>query len=207
MSFAKSKQGDVFLTPLVRTNPVMIQTLGVCSALAVTAQIKPALVMSLAMTAVLTISNIILSMMRHYIPGKIRIITYMVVIASLVIVADQLLKTYLFDVSKQLSVFVGLIITNCIVMGRAEAFAMSNSPNLSMWDGLGNGLGYSLVLVSVAIVRELFGAGKLLGIQIIPQFAYDELGYTNNGLLLLAPGAFFLLGTLIWVTYGFGKKG
>jgi Na+-transporting NADH:ubiquinone oxidoreductase subunit D len=199
MSFAKSKEGKVLTTPMLAVNPVMAQTLGICSALAVTAQLKPAIVMSLSLTAVLTISNFVVSLIRNVIPGKIRIIVFMIVIATLVALADQILKAFLFDVSKQLSVFVGLIITNCIVMGRAEAFATTNTPKMAILDGLGNGAGYSIVLCAVGLIREVLGSGKLMGSPIIPQAIYD-IGYTNNGLMVLAPGAFFLIGIFIWIT-------
>lgn len=179
-------------------NPVTFQVLGICSALAVTVQVQTALVMSIALTAVVAMSNAVISLLRNFIPSKIRIIVELAVISSLVIVADQCLKAYMFDVSKQLSVFVGLIITNCIVMGRAEAFAMANPPGKSFLDGLGNGMGYSAVLIAVSIFRELFGSGSLLGFKLIPQAFYDA-GYVNCGMMVLAPGAFFLLGAIIWV--------
>jgi Na+-transporting NADH:ubiquinone oxidoreductase subunit D len=158
----------------------------------------PSIVMVLAMTFVLSFSNVVISLIRHLIPKNIRIIVFLVVIASLVILADQLLKAFLFDVSKQLSVFVGLIITNCIIMGRAEAFALGNTPWLSFWDGVGNGLGYGYILVVVSFFRELFGSGALMGIKIIPQSFYD-MGYTDMGLMLLAPGVFVVIGLLVWV--------
>ena len=178
-------------------NPVSLQVLGICSALAVTVQLNTALVMCGALTFVLTMSNVVISMIRNHIPNQIRVIVYLSVIASLVIVADQFLKAFMFDVSKQLSVFVGLIITNCIVMGRAEAFASKQEVMPSFWDGLGNGLGYSAVLIIVAIFREVLGSGSLLGFKVIPQFLYNA-GYEDCGLMVLAPGAFFLLGLLIW---------
>jgi Na+-transporting NADH:ubiquinone oxidoreductase subunit D len=199
MSFSKSKEGKALISPMLAVNPVMAQTLGICSALAVTAQIKPAIVMSLSLTVVLTLSNLIISLIRNVIPAKIRIIVFMIVIATLVALADQLLKAYLFDVSKQLSVFVGLIITNCIVMGRAEAFATTNTPKMAVLDGLGNGAGYSIVLIAVGAIREVLGSGKLFGAPIIPEALYD-IGYSNNGLMVLAPGAFFLIGIFIWIT-------
>lgn len=199
MSFSKSKEGKVLINPLIAVNPVMVQTLGICSALAVTAQIKPAIVMSLSLTAVVTISNFVISLIRNVIPAKIRIIVFMVVIATLVALADQILKAYLYDVSKQLSVFVGLIITNCIVMGRAEAFATTNTPKMALLDGLGNGAGYSIVLISVGAIREILGSGKLFGAPIVPDALFD-IGYSNNGLMVLAPGAFFLIGIFIWIT-------
>jgi Na+-transporting NADH:ubiquinone oxidoreductase subunit D len=199
MSFSKSKEGQALTSPLIGTNPVMTQTLGICSALAVTAQLQPSLVMSISLTAVLTISNVIISLIRNMIPGKIRIVVFMLVISTLVALTDEILKAYLFDVSKQLSVFVGLIITNCIVMGRAEAFATTNTPKMALLDGLGNGAGYSFVLCIVGLLRELLGSGKILGHEVIPKALY-EVGYSNNGLMVLAPGAFFLIALLIWVS-------
>ncbi len=187
----------VLLDPLVDNNPITLQVLGICSALAVTSQMSTALIMSLALTAVTACSSAGIAFIRNHVPSSIRIIAQMVIIASLVIVVDQILKAFAFEISKKLSVFVGLIITNCIVMGRAEAYAMKNPPLESFWDGVGNGLGYSLVLITVAIVRELFGSGKLLGIDIMP-LVKDGGWYTPNGLLLLPPSAFFLIGLLIW---------
>ena len=198
MSIFKSEAYKTFKKPIIEANPISIAILGICSSLAVTTQIIPSIVMVFAMTAVLTFSNITISILRNIIPQKIRIIVELVVISTLVILADQILKAFLFDVSKQLSVFVGLIITNCIIMGRAEAFALANGPWLSMWDGLGNGLGYGYILVVVGFFRELLGAGSLFGIKVIPQFIYD-LGYVDMGLMLLAPGAFILIGILVWV--------
>ena len=192
-----SQARDVLLNPLFNKNPIGLQILGICSALAVTSKLETVLVMSLAVTFVIAGSNISVSLIRQQIPGNIRIIVQMTIIATLVIIVDQFLKAYAFGVSKQLSVFVGLIITNCIVLGRAEAFAMKNPPGLSVLDGIGNGLGYSLVLVLVAIFRELLGAGKLLGITILP--TTSEGGwYLPNGLMLLPPSAFFIIGLLIW---------
>lgn len=179
------------------SNPVSVQILGICSALAVTVQLKTALVMVLALTFVLCLSNVSISLIRKLIPNNIRIIVFLVVIASLVVIIDELLKAFLFDVSKQLSVFVGLIITNCIVMGRAEAFAMGNNTWDSFLDGLGNSMGYGIFLILVAIPREIFGSGTLLGYQVIPQSLYDW-GYQNSGIMLLAPAAFIILGLLIW---------
>jgi len=187
----------VLLDPLVDNNPITLQVLGICSALAVTSQLSTALIMSLALTAVTAFSSAGIAFIRNHVPSSIRIIAQMVIIASLVIVVDQILKAFAYEISKQLSVFVGLIITNCIVMGRAEAYAMKNPPWESFWDGVGNGLGYSLVLIIVAIVRELFGSGKLLGIDIMP-LVKDGGWYVPNGLLLLPPSAFFLIGLLIW---------
>ena len=180
------------------SNPITFQVLGICSALAVTVQLQTALVMCAALTFVISMSNTIISIIRDFIPSKIRIIVQLSIVASLVILADQVLKAYMYDVSKQLSVFVGLIITNCIVMGRAEAFAMANRPWPSFLDGLGNGLGYSAVLILVAIGREILGSGTLLGFQVVPQVLYD-MGYENCGVMVLAPGAFFLLGIIIWI--------
>ena len=187
----------VLLDPLVDNNPITLQVLGICSALAVTSQMSTALIMSLALTAVTACSSAGIAFIRNHVPSSIRIIAQMVIIASLVIVVDQVLKAFAYGISKQLSVFVGLIITNCIVMGRAEAYAMKNPLLESFWDSVGNGLGYSLVLITVAVFRELFGSGKLLGIEIMP-LVKDGGWYTPNGLLLLPPSAFFLIGLLIW---------
>ena len=188
---------SVLLDPIVHNNPIGLQILGICSALAVTSNLKTALVMSIALTLVTGFSNLFISMIRQQIPSSIRMIVQMVIIASLVIVVDQILRAYAFSLAKQLSVFVGLIITNCIVMGRAEAFAMQNPPGLSFMDGIGNGLGYSVVLLTLGVIRELFGAGKLFGVEIIT-LAKDGGWYVPNGLLLLPPSAFFLIGLLIW---------
>ncbi len=188
---------EVLLNPIFNNNPIGLQILGICSALAVTSNLKTALVMSAALTLVTGFSNLFISMIRSQIPGSIRMIVQMVIIASLVIVVDQVLKAYAFSLSKQLSVFVGLIITNCIVMGRAEAFAMQNPPVVSFFDGIGNGLGYSAMLVALGIIRELFGAGKLMGYEIIPVIN-DGGWYQPNGMLLLPPSAFFLIGLFIW---------
>ena len=183
--------------PIFKNNPIALQILGVCSALAVTSSLKVTLVMCVALTVVTAFSGMFISSIRSHIPSSIRIIVQMVIIASLVIVVDQFLKAYAFTISKQLSVFVGLIITNCIVMGRAEAFAMKNPPLASFIDGVGNGLGYSVVLISVAFVRELLGSGKLMGFEILP-LVTDGGWYVPNGLLLLPPSAFFLIGGFIW---------
>ena len=188
---------EVLLNPILNNNPIALQILGICSALAVTSNLKTAVVMSIALTLVTACSSMFISMIRSQIPSSIRMIVQMVIIASLVIVVDQLLRTYAFSLSKQLSVFVGLIITNCIVMGRAEAFAMQNPPLLSFMDGIGNGLGYSAMLITLGVIRELFGAGKLFGIEIIA-LAKDGGWYVPNGLLLLPPSAFFLIGLIIW---------
>ena len=192
-----SKEREALIDPLFNNNPIALQVLGICSALAVTVQLKTAVVMSIALTLVIGLSNMIIACMRTEIPRNIRIIVELTVIASLVILADQLLKAYLYDISKQLSVFVGLIITNCIVLGRAEAFAMGNKPFPAFMDGLGNGLGYSVVLIAVAFVRELFGSGKLFGFTIL-QPVTEGGWYVPNGLMVLAPAAFFLIGGFIW---------
>ena len=188
---------EVLFDPIIKNNPIGLQILGICSALAVTSNLKTALVMSIALTLVTAFSSMFISMVRHQIPGSIRMIVQMVIIASLVIIVDQLLKAYAFSLSKQLSVFVGLIITNCIVMGRAEAFAMANPPILSFWDGIGNGLGYSTMLMILGTIRELLGAGKLFGVS-SPAGRDDGGWYVPNGLLLLPPSAFFLIGLIIW---------
>jgi Na+-transporting NADH:ubiquinone oxidoreductase subunit D len=186
------------LEPIIANNPVALQILGICSALAVTSSMKVAFVMCLALTTVAAFSNLFVSIIRNHIPNSIRIIVQMTIIASLVIVVDQVLKAVAYDISKQLSVFVGLIITNCIVMGRAEAFAMKNPPMASFYDGIGNGLGYSMILMVVAFFRELFGAGKLWGYEIL-SLTTDGGWYVANGMMLMAPSAFFLIGLLIWV--------
>jgi len=193
-----SNPKDVLLDPLFNKNPIGLQILGICSALAVTSKLETVIVMTLAVIFVLAGSNASVSLLRQQIPGSIRIIVQITIIATLVIIVDQFLKAYAFGISKQLSVFVGLIITNCIVLGRAEAFAMKNPPGLSVLDGIGNGLGYGLVLLLVAFCRELLGAGKLLGIPILATIA-DGGWYLPNGLMLLPPSAFFIIGLLIWV--------
>jgi Na+-transporting NADH:ubiquinone oxidoreductase subunit D len=188
---------ETIVAPIFDNNPIALQILGICSALAVTSSMQVTVVMCLALTAVTAFSNLFISMIRNAIPSSIRIIVQMIIIASLVIVVDQILKAVAYEISKQLSVFVGLIITNCIVMGRAEAYAMKNPPIPSFFDGIGNGLGYSVVLLAVGFFRELFGAGKLFGIEILP--LVTEGGWYNpNGLLLLPPSAFFLIGLFIW---------
>lgn len=192
-----SKIKSTLVEPIFQNNPIALQVLGVCSALAVTSSMKVTLVMCLSVIVVTACSNLCISLIRNQIPGNIRIIVQMVIIASLVIVVDQVLKAVAYEISKQLSVFVGLIITNCIVMGRAEAFAMKNPPIPSFFDGVGNGLGYSAVLIAVAFFRELFGSGKLFGIEIMP-LINDGGWYQPNGLLLLPPSAFFLIGFFIW---------
>ncbi len=188
---------QVLLTPLFENNPITLQILGVCSALAVTTQLSVTLVMCIALTLVTAFSNFFISMIRHHMPTSIRIIVQMTIIASLVITVDQFLQAFAYEISKDLSVFVGLIITNCIVMGRAEAFAMKNPPVISFLDGIGNGLGYSLVLISVACIRELFGSGTLLGFEILPLIENGGW-YQRNGLMLLSPSAFFIIGFLVW---------
>lgn len=188
----------VLIEPLVDNNPITLQVLGICSALAVTSQMSTSLIMALALTTVTACSSAAISSIRNHIPGSIRIIVQITIIASLVIVVDQVLKAFAYEISKQLSVFVGLIITNCIVMGRAEAYAMKNPPLASFIDGIGNGLGYSLILIIVAFFRELFGSGKLLGIEILP-LVKDGGWYDPNGLMLLPPSAFFIIGMIIWV--------
>ncbi len=191
------KTGEVLLNPVFNNNPIGLQILGICSALAVTTQMSVALVMCIALTVVVAFSNLFISMIRKHIPGSVRIIVQMTIIASLVIVVDQILGAVAYEISKQLSVFVGLIITNCIVMGRAEAFAMQNPPGLSFIDGLGNGLGYSLVLMVVATIRELFGSGSLFGYAVWP-LVTNGGWYSPVGLMLLPPSAFFIIGLLIW---------
>ena len=188
----------LIIEPLRKTNPVTVLVLGICSCLAVTAKLKPALVMGASVTVVTAFSNLIISLLRKGIPSRIRIIVQLVVVATLVILIDQFLKAFAYDVSKQLSVYVGLIITNCIIMGRLEAFALSHEPGESFLDGLGNGLGYSLILVIVAFFRELLGSGTLLGYQVIPQSFYDA-GYQNNGLMILPPMALIVVGVIIWI--------
>ncbi|MBT6105053.1 NADH:ubiquinone reductase (Na(+)-transporting) subunit D [SAR92 clade bacterium H231] len=200
-----SKVKDTLLEPIVANNPVALQILGICSALAVTSSMKVAFVMCLALTIVAAFANLFVSIIRNHIPSSIRIIVQMTIIASLVIVVDQVLKAVAYDISKQLSVFVGLIITNCIVMGRAEAFAMKNPPMASFYDGIGNGLGYSMVLMVVAFFRELFGAGKLWGYEVL-SLTTDGGWYVANGMMLMAPSAFFLIGLLIWVIRIYDKK-
>jgi len=200
-----SEVRKIIIDPLVDNNPVTLQMLGICSALAVTTSLLPALLMCIALTSVAALSSAAISLIRNRIPNNIRIIVHMTIIASLVILTDQLLRAYAFETSKQLSVFVGLIITNCIVLGRAEAFAMKNTVGLSFLDGLGNGLGYSLVLIIVATLRELFGAGTLFGFPIF-ELTQDGGWYQANGLMLLPPSAFFIIGFLIWVIRSWRKQ-
>lgn len=196
-----AKNREFLLGPLSKNNPVIVQVLGICSALAVTAKLEPAIVMGLSVTAVTAFSNVILSLLRNTIPTRIRIIVQLVVVAALVIIVDQLLKAFAYDVSKQLSVYVGLIITNCIIMGRIEAFALANKPWPSLLDGIGNGLGYGMILVIVAFFRELFGSGTLYGFRIIPESWYIQNGgcYLNNGLMIMPAMALILVGLIIWV--------
>ena len=194
--------------PINSSNPITVQVLGICSALAVTAQLKPAIVMAISVTAVLAFANVIISLFRNTIPNRIRIIVQLVVIAALVILVDQVLKAFVFDVSKQLSVFVGLIITNCILMGRLEAFALGNKPWPSFLDGLGNGAGYGVILVIVAFFRELLGSGSLFGFKLIPDSWYIANGgfYSNNGMMILPPMALIVVGVIIWVQRSRNRK-
>jgi Na+-transporting NADH:ubiquinone oxidoreductase subunit D len=194
-----AKNLKLFTAPLGRDNPITVQVLGICSALAVTVKLKPAIVMAISVTIVVAFSNVIIAAMRKYIPDRIRIIVQLVVIATMVILVDQLLKAYAFDVSKQLSVFVGLIITNCILMGRLEAFAMANKPWPSMIDGLGNGAGYGIILVIVAFFRELLGSGTIYGYPVMQKLGLYSLGYENNGMMILPPMALIVVGLIIWV--------
>ena len=199
-----SKDLQALINPLSKDNPVIVQVLGICSALAVTAKLEPALVMTISVTAVLAFANVIISLLRNTIPTSIRIIVQLVVVAALVVIVDQVLKAYAYDASKQLSVFIGLIITNCILMGRLEAFAMANKPWPSFLDGVGNGIGYAVILVIVGFFRELFGSGTLLGYTVIPQSFYDA-GYVNNGLMILPPMALILVACIIWVQRSYNK--
>ena len=198
MALFSKQNKEAFIKPLNGDNPVLVQVLGICSALAVTSQLKPAIVMGLAVTIITAFSNVIISIIRNTIPQRIRIIVQLVVVAALVTIVSQVLKAFAYDVSVQLSVYVGLIITNCILMGRLEAFAMMNKPWPSFLDGVGNGLGYALILVIVGAVRELLGRGSLLGFQLIPEGAYD-LGYVNNGMMTMPAMALILVGCVIWV--------
>lgn len=194
----KISNKDIFFNPFSKDNPVVVQVLGICSALAVTAKLEPALVMGISVIAVLAFSNVIISLLRNTIPTNIRIIVQLVVVAALVIIVNQLLIAFAYDVSKQLSVFVSLIITNCILMGRLEAFAMGNKPWPSFLDGVGNGIGYTIILVIVGFFRELLGSGTLFGYQVVPQCLYDA-GYSNNGLMILPPMALIVVACIIWV--------
>jgi Na+-transporting NADH:ubiquinone oxidoreductase subunit D len=192
------KYKEILLDPIFNNNPIALQILGICSALAVTSKMDTAIVMSLAVIMVTAFSNLFVSLIRRHVPSSVRILVEMTIIASLVIIADQLIRAFAYDVSKQLSVYVGLIITNCIVMGRTEAYALKNPPVESFLDGIGNGLGYSFILISLAFVRELFGSGKLLGFSILP-LSTDGGWYVANGMLLMPPSAFFLIGFIIWI--------
>ncbi len=195
---------NVFFNPFSKSNPVIVQILGICSVLAVTAKLEPAIVMGLSVIAVLAFSNVIISLIRNTIPTSIRIIVQLVVVAGLVVIVSQLLEAYAYDVSKQLSVFIGLIITNCILMGRLEAFAMANRPWPSFLDGVGNGIGYAIILIIVGFFRELLGSGTLLGFQVVPQCFY-EAGYANNGLMILPPMALIVVACIIWVHRSYNK--
>ena len=199
------KTKETLLGPLSANNPVIVQVLGICSALAVTVQLKPALVMGIAVTIIVSMSNMVISLLRNTIPMRIRIIVQLVVVAALVTIVKEVLKAFAYDVSVQLSVYTGLIITNCILMGRLEAFAMSNSVGDSLLDGLGNGLGYAIILVIVAFFRELLGSGTLLGFQVIPQWCYEH-GYVNNGMMMMPAMALILVGCVIWVHRSINKE-
>lgn len=200
------KNIKLLTTPLGKDNPITVQVLGICSCLAVTAQLKPAVVMAISVTVVVALSNLVISMLRKTIPPRIRIIVQLVVVSMLVILVDQFLKAFVYDISKQLSVFVGLIITNCIVMGRLEAFAMSNPPLPSLLDGIGNGLGYSVILVTLGTVRELLGSGTLWGYPVIQKLGFYNIGYENNGLMIMPPMALILVGIIIWIQRSRNKE-
>ncbi|MFI3323351.1 MAG: NADH:ubiquinone reductase (Na(+)-transporting) subunit D [Rikenellaceae bacterium] len=202
-----NKNLKTLTAPLSGNNPVIVQILGICSALAVTVQLKPAIVMSLSVIVVTAFANLVMSLLRKGLPTRIRIIVQLVVIAALVIIVDQVLKAFVYDVSKQLSVYVGLIITNCIIMGRVEAYALGNKPWDALLDGIGNGIGYGVILVAIAFFRELFGSGSLLGIRIIPESWYIAEGgfYSNNGLMLFPPMALIIVGCIIWAHRSFNK--
>ena len=197
MGLLSKKNKEALNTPLFKENPVTVQVLGICSALAVTRKLEPAIVMGLSVTIIVAMANVIISLIRNTIPMRIRIIVQLVVVAALVTLVSEVLKAFAYDVSVQLSVYIGLIITNCILMGRLEAFAMQNKPWPSLLDGIGNGVGYAMILVIVAFFRELFGTGALFGFQIIPEAAY-EAGYMNNGLMLMTPAAFILIACIVW---------
>jgi Na+-transporting NADH:ubiquinone oxidoreductase subunit D len=199
-----NERKDMLVNPISKNNPVIVLVLGICSALAVTAQLKPALVMGLSVTVVVAFANVIISLLRNTIPARIRIIVQLVVVAALVIIVEQFLKAYAYEVWGQLSVYIGLIITNCILMGRLEAFALGNRPFDSFLDGIGNGLGYTLILVIIAFFRELLGSGKLFGFQVIPDCFY-EAGYVNNGLMIMPPMALIVVGCIIWVHRSINK--
>ncbi|MDP7036877.1 MAG: NADH:ubiquinone reductase (Na(+)-transporting) subunit D [Candidatus Marinimicrobia bacterium] len=198
MSIISKKSKQIIADPLMGNNPITLQVLGICSALAVTLKVDTALVMTLTVVCVLSISNTLISLLRNLIPSKVRIVVQLSIIASLVILADEILQAYMYEFSKQLTVFVGLIITNCIIMGRAEAFAMQNPPGKSFLDGFGNAMGYGIILIVVSLFRELLGNGTVYGFQIIPEIFYS-MGYENNGLMVLSPGAFIILGLIVWV--------
>src|SRR5210317_2455989 len=205
MGILKKKDAKLILDPLADNNPITIQVLGICSALAITAELKASIVMSLAVLFVLGLGNVVISLMRNIIPSKIRIIVQLIVVATLVIIVDLVLKAFAYELSKELSVFVGLIITNCIIMGRFEAFALGNGVWKSFLDGVGNAAGYGWILIVVAFIRELFGSGELWGIPVIPQFIYD-LGYQDNGLMLLSPMALIVVGLYIWIQRFYNRK-
>jgi Na+-transporting NADH:ubiquinone oxidoreductase subunit D len=205
MSILSSKNFGLLAKPLNLDNPVTVQILGICSALAVTVKMKPAIVMGISVMVVTAFSNLVISAMRNYIPPRIRIIVQLVVVASMVILVDQVLRAFVYDVSKQLSVYVGLIITNCIIMGRLESFAMGNKPWPSFLDGIGNGAGYAMILIIVAFTRELLGSGSLLGFHIIPQSFYNS-GYSNNGMMIMPTMALVLVGVIIWIQRSFNKE-
>ena len=205
MALLSKKDTKLIMDPLSDNNPITVQVLGICSALAITAELEASVVMSVSVLFVMGVGNVVISMIRNIVPSKIRIIVQLTVIASLVILIDQFLKAYLFDVSKQLSVFVALIITNCIIMGRFEAFALGNGVWKSFLDGVGNAAGYGWILIVVAFIRELFGSGELWGVPVIPQFVYD-LGYEDNGLMLLSPMALIVVGIYIWIQRYYNRK-
>jgi Na+-transporting NADH:ubiquinone oxidoreductase subunit D len=205
MSILSSKNFKLLSGPLNMENPVTVQILGICSALAVTVKLKPAIVMGISVIVVTAFSNLAISALRNYIPPRIRIIVQLVVVASMVILVDQFLRAFVFDVSKQLSVYVGLIITNCIIMGRLEAYAMANDPWPSFLDGVGNGMGYAIILMIVGFIRELFGSGSILGFKVIPQAFYDA-GYINNGMMIMPTMALVLVGLIIWIQRSFNKE-
>ncbi|KGL52731.1 MULTISPECIES: NADH:ubiquinone reductase (Na(+)-transporting) subunit D [Porphyromonas] len=198
MALLSKKNKEILIGPLSKNNPVVVQMLGICSALAVTSKLEPSLVMAISVTVVIAFANVIISLLRNTIPNRIRIIVQLVVVAALVTIVSEVLKAFAYDVNKQLSVFVGLIITNCILMGRLEAFALGNKPGASFLDGIGNGLGYGIILVIVGFFRELFGSGTLLGYQVVPDSFY-EMGYVNNGLMILPPMALIIVALVIWV--------
>jgi len=197
-----AKNFNLLTAPLNKNNPITIQVLGICSALAITVKLKPALVMALSVTIVISVSNVVVAALRQYIPDRIRIIVQLVVIATLVILVDQILKAYAFDISKQLSVFVGLIITNCIIMGRLEAFAMANKPWPAFLDGLGNGAGYGIILIIVSFFRELLGSGTIYGYPVLEKIGLYSIGYVDNGMMILPPMALIVVGLIIWVQRG-----